>query len=235
MRREYLHFIQAFVYKLMPPDDAAFIHDCGYAVGEKHMKLFSFSRPMPQSGEPKLEGPYIKFPFPAWLVITTPFEKTAEYMAESALSETFKRIDTNVVKCEEVRCMQYEAESSEITVNTLSPVTCYTTEYSADGKKYTRYFSPDEAEFISSAGANLKRKFQALYPDEPLPEGNVVIKPLDNIRQHTLKFRPGDSFPIKAWSGSFRMSGPRALLQTAIDCGIGAKNSIGLGCIIPEE
>ena len=42
------------------------------------------------------------------------------------------------------------------------------------------------------------------------------------------------SCPIKGWAGDFRLEGPEELLQTALDCGLGAKNSSGWGCVAPD-
>ena len=50
---------------------------------------------------------------------------------------------------------------------------------------------------------------------------------------YTHLFKEDNSFPIKGWEGRFKLKGPKELLQVALDCGLGAKNSLGFGCIMP--
>lgn len=51
----------------------------------------------------------------------------------------------------------------DVTIRMLSPVTIYSTLFSAIGKKKTYYYSPFEKEFSQLARANILKKYQALY------------------------------------------------------------------------
>ena len=44
-------------------------------------------------------------------------------------------------------------------------------------------------------------------------------------------FKDDSEFPIKGWWGKFKLEGPNELLQIALDCGIGARNSLCWGCL----
>ena len=125
-------------------------------------------------------------------------------------------------------------EGESLTVRTLSPITCYD-QTERDGRPYTFYFAPEERDFGVSVNNNLARKFRALYPGREVPAGTVSIEPIDKIRPQVARFNADSPFPIKGWSGRFRLEGPRELLQVALDCGIGAKNSAGWGCVTKEE
>jgi CRISPR-associated endoribonuclease Cas6 len=50
---------------------------------------------------------------------------------------------------------------SEAEFYTLSPITVYSTLYTAEGKKKTYYFSPYEQEFSQLVSINLARKYRA--------------------------------------------------------------------------
>ena len=62
----------------------------------------------------------------------------------------------------------------------------------------------------------------------------MSVKPLGKVRERAALFSPRTRFPIKGWDGRFRLEGPRELLQVALDCGLGAKNSAGWGCVTKE-
>ena len=80
-----------------------------------------------------------------------------------------------------------------------------------------------------SAHNNLVRKFRALFPDRAVPEGTVRISLVGRVLERVAIFSPKSSFPVKGWSGRFRLEGPQEILQVALDCGLGAKNSGGWG------
>jgi CRISPR-associated endoribonuclease Cas6 len=122
--------------------------------------------------------------------------------------------------------------SEEVRVKTLSPITCYSQMQRGDGRKYTVYFHPFSPDFSESVHNNLVKKFRALYPGQEVPEGKVEVRPLGKVWEQVAKFDEKSNFPIKGWEGEFLLKGPTPLLQVAVDCGLGAKNSGGWGCIV---
>lgn len=227
-----LHKFQSLVYNLLPPDRASFLHNEGYIVDKRPMKLFAMSWPIAEQAR-STEGT-IEFSLPLRLVISSPVASTLDGIASGAMMRDDMHIGANAVFCEKVEVKNYVVETDTINVRTLSPITCYSQMLRRDGRKYTVYFTPSEIDFVESIHNNLVRKYRALYPDKPLPHGTVNIRPLGTPCERIAKFKAGSSFPIKGWSGRFELSGPKELLQVALDCGLGAKNSGGFGCIIPE-
>lgn len=229
-----LHLFQSLIYNLLPPDKAAFLHDHGYVIDNRPLKLFAVSWPISKKC-PKLAGGSIEFELPIRLVISTPITSTMDGVAGGALMNKDMRIGANLVYCEKIEVNCYKSVSDQITIRTLSPITCYSQMQRHDGRQYTVYFSPFEKEFSNSIHNNLTRKYRAICPNEKIPEGTVEITPIGTPREHVAKFKTESSFPIKGWSGRFILNGPRELLQVALDCGLGAKNSSGFGCIMPDN
>ena len=231
-----LHLFQSLLYKLLPAEYGSFLHNEGYIVDGHPMKLFAMSWPSSLK-HPKFSENFIEFEFPVRLTVSTPVLSTLDGMASGALLNEKLRIGANTVICEKIDVRQMAVTSEKITVRTLSPITCYTQMLRQDGRKYTVYFAPGEKDFKESVHNNLVRKFRALYPDEELPQGQVQIAACGVPLARAAKFISGNSFPIKGWDGRFTLSGPQKLLQVGLDCGLGAKNSGGWGCVelVSEE
>ena len=224
-----LHLFQSLLYALLPPERAAFLHDEGFPVEGRKMKLFAMSWPI-AAHPPIFEKKHILFPLPVRLVVSTPVMPTLDGFAAGALGAGPLRVGHNAVRCERVEAVQQTAEGETLTVRTLSPITCYD-QAERNGKPYTIYFSPYQKDFGVSVANNLARKFRALHPDRALPEGELRVTPLGRPHEKVAVFSAGVNFPIKGWSGRFRLTGPTELLQLALDCGLGAKNSSGWGCV----
>ena len=232
-----LHLFQSMLYALLPPDEASFLHDDGYEAGGKKLKLFAMSWPAAAS-MPSFEGEGRKkkliLPAPVRLTISTPMHNLAMSFIEGALSKGELRVGNNPLFCGRVEVERPNAGCDTMVVNTLSPITCYET-VRLRGHSYTIFFKPDEREFQRSVHDNLLHKFRALFPDREAPEGEFHITPLGNVKERVSFFDPRSGFPIKGWWGRFRLHGPKELLQIALDCGLGAKNSAGWGCVAREE
>jgi len=230
--RSNLHLFQSMLYAVLPPERAAFLHDEGYRVDGRRMKLFAMSWPI-AAERPVFEDGAILFPPPLRLVVSTPVTDTMDGIAGGALNAGDLRLGNNVVRCERIEAEQQRAEGEALTVRTLSPITCYD-QAERNGRPYTVYFSPYQRDFAISAHNNLVRKFRALFPDRAVPEGTVRISPVGRVLERVATFSSKSSFPVKGWSGRFRLEGPQELLQIALDCGLGAKNSAGWGCVTRE-
>lgn len=172
-------------------------------------------------------------PVPVRLTVSTPLHDLAMSFIDGALSKGELRVGHNPVLCGRVEAERQIAEGGTVSVRTLSPITCYET-VSLRGHPYTLFFRPYELEFQRSIQNNLLHKFRAAYPDREAPEGEVRILPLGEMKKRVSFFDPESGFPIKGWWGRFRLQGPKELLQIALDCGLGAKNSAGWGCVVKE-
>lgn len=212
---------------------AAKIHDEGFDSDGRKMKLFAMSWPV-SSARPQFGENTIIFPLPIKLTVSTPLGELITGFTAGAMSRDDIRIGNNHLTCSGIDKKEYKADSDSITVRTLSPVTCYdSTERS--GRQYTKYFTPYDGEFQEGIRFNLLRKFRLLHPEKDEPEDGFTITPVGHVKERVSMFEKGGLFPVKGWWGKFRLEGNREILQTALDCGLGSKNSSGWGCITLER
>lgn len=127
----------------------------------------------------------------------------------------------------EVQFDEQVADKDSIEVRTISPVVMYSTLIKPEGGKYTCFFQPGENEFNRLITANLRKKYEAFYNREP-PGGEMFVRPLDRPRLHVTKYK---NTVVKGYTCKLRLSGPRELLQMALDAGLGGKGSQGYGCV----
>ena len=120
--RSNLHLFQSMLYAVLPPERAAFLHDEGYPVDGRRMKLFAMSWPI-AAERPVFEDGAILFPLPLRLVVSTPVTDTMDGIAGGALNAGDLRLGNNVVRCERIEAEQQRADGEALTVRTLSPIT----------------------------------------------------------------------------------------------------------------
>ena len=229
--RKNQYLLQAMVYNLLNPEYANFLHNEGFVYeGKRHFKMFSFSK-LYGNGSIKLKDDLIFFQPPIKLVITSPVNSILEQLATNALSLGEIRLGNNLLTCKEVKIEYPRVDKEEIEFRTLSPIVCYSTLKKYDNSNFTYYYSPKEKEFCEQIYANLIKKFQLIALQENIPEGVIKIECLGRVKEEIRFFSPCDNRPIKGWSGSFKLCGPKDLLQVTLDAGLGAKNSAGFGCI----
>ncbi|MDR1579313.1 MAG: CRISPR-associated endoribonuclease Cas6, partial [Synergistaceae bacterium] len=195
-----LCLFQAMLYKLLPPERAIFLHDEGYKVDGKPMKLFAMSWPLCAARPLENKG-HIEYSLPIRLVVSTPVVATLDGLAGGAFGTEDLRIGNTPVICEGLEAVPLTVTSEEVRVKTLSPITCYSRMQRGDGRKYTAYFHPSSTDFSESVHNNLVRKFRALYPDHEIPDGKVEIRPSGKARERVAKFDEKSNFPIKGWDG----------------------------------
>jgi CRISPR-associated endoribonuclease Cas6 len=108
-------------------------------------------------------------------------------------------------------------------IRSLSPITVYSTLISPDGGKKTYYYSPFENEFSKIIDANAKKKLYILR--KRTIKSSLEIKAL-NAREKIIMYK---DTVVKGWMGVFEISGPKSLIKTVYDMGLGSKNSQGFG------
>lgn len=225
-----LSFIQAAIYSILPSEISSFLHNSGYMVDGRKMKLFAFGWPRSKRA-PKFDADRIYFKPPITISFSSPVLKTFDSFATEILMRDSIRIGNNTLRCIKAETLPQRAENNAITVNTLSPITAYRSLAGSDGKLYTVYHHPSEIAFRELIHLNLLHKFRALHPDGEIPEETVSIEPIGKPAERIARFRNDDPRPIKGWQGRFKLTGPNELLQMALDAGIGARNSSGWGCV----
>ena len=229
---QYNHIVQAFIYNNIDKELANFLHDKGYVLGNRIFKLFTFSKIYGKYSIDK-ESKKIYFESPIEIIIKTPVEKFANSLLNSMILKSDLILGINNLKLSEYQIIndslkiQLDDEKNKnITINikTLSPITVYSTLKTADDKNYTCYFLPGDPKFNELINSNLEKKSKLLKIDN---FNNLkILKHRGKVRMLIYK-----GFYIKAYDGILTLNGDYRMLDIALSCGLGSKNSQGLGAI----
>lgn len=220
----YNNLLQGLVYSLLREDLARFIHDTGFTVGQRHFRLFAFSRLLGHCDVDRLSKT-ITFHDRVSIVVASPLASVCQDLADSIIRREEVRLGNAYLNLVQVRTENPQVLEKDITIETLSPITTYSTMFRADGARYTCYFHPRESDFGRIIHENLTRKYQAIYEKTYQGEG-INIRPLGGLKQNIILYRAG---VIKGYSGRFHLKGDPLLLQVGLDCGYGSKNPQGFG------
>ena len=223
---QYNYLIQSAIYAALPEETAARLHDEGFKSGKRSFKMFAFSRLLGRFSLDRAAGT-IAFPEGASLVISSPDTGFLLSLINNLLTKSCVRFGQSLFYVEEVRFDEQKAEGEVLTVRTLSPVVAYSTLLRPEGGKYTCYYQPGEREFERLITANLAKKYEAFH-GRRAPGGEVRARPLDRPRLHVTSYK---GTVVKGYTCRLKLSGPRELLQMALDAGLGGKGSQGYGCV----
>ena len=221
----YNYFVQSAIYRNLSDELATFLHDKGYIINNRKFTLFVFSR---------LQGRYeylpklrkIRFYDPIQLMISSPISQFAHDIAQILLNDGLV-LNNELLKIESMEVSSPEIKENRVIVESLSPVVANSTLLRVDGKKYTLYFQPTEKDFQRIVIENLHKKAQIIFGNETKFE-ETILKTTGKYKKEVTKYK--DTI-ITGYSGKFILEGDKNLLQTAIDAGIGSKNSMGYGYI----
>ncbi|MCS7113795.1 MAG: CRISPR-associated endoribonuclease Cas6 [Nitrososphaerota archaeon] len=220
---DYNYLIQAAIYRNISRALANFLHEKGFLLGKRRFKMFTFSR---LEGRCKLDRDNKRFIFEGDLTlhISSPIERFVQDLATTIVKRGFIILGEKRLK---VADLAFPAKPTfkncGLRIRMLSPLTVYSTLMTSDGKKKTYYFSPYEKEFSALVDFNVKKKHFLLSGKNI--KSNIKIKPL-GVKEVVTLYK---GTVIKGWMGHFLLSGPKSLIMTAYEVGLGAKNSQGFG------
>ncbi|MFX0559024.1 CRISPR-associated endoribonuclease Cas6 [Tepidibacillus infernus] len=221
--------IQSAIYHNLSPQLSNFLHNSGFIIDNRQFKLFAFSRIL---GKYKIlrHEQKIQFENAIRLIITSPVHEFVHDITQILLKDGF-RIGNQLLKVESLDIDIPMVDQDELLIQTLSPVVAYSTMNRPDGRRYTAYFEPREEDFKTIVIQNLLRKGKILY-GEDYPFTETTFKPIGQHKQNVIKYiKKCHETIIKGYSGRFILKGDRKILQTAIDVGLGSKNSMGCGLV----
>jgi CRISPR-associated endoribonuclease Cas6 len=220
----YNHAVQGLIYRLLPHKYRKALHDGGYVVGKRRLKLFTFSRIFGR--KEGAEAGLVAFRPPIKVCVSSPIESFLSELMNQLVKNPKLQLLGNEIQVTSIEIPRSPALGEEAVFYTLSPITVYSTLYTAEGKKRTYYFSPYEQEFSQLVSINLARKYRA-YKGEDI-QGNVGITPIGRPKESIVLFK---DTVIKAWAGRFIVKGDKRLIEIAYEAGIGSKNSAGFGMV----
>lgn len=225
---QYNHIVQAVLLKWLRDDT---LHDGGYENEKRMYKMYTFSN---LYGYYRYERASRRIVFLDQIQIYLSFYDMSEHAIILKNIRENRGIELSGVQMPLVDCsLVQETYGEECVVKTLSPVTIHSTMQTAQGKQKTYYYSPLERDFSDMIRENLLRKYEAFHGY--LPENQEFsIEPLNKkqLKEVHIYYK---NFAMRGWNGRFIMRGTDELIELALLAGIGARNSIGLGCILVEE
>ncbi|HHW17723.1 MAG TPA: CRISPR-associated endoribonuclease Cas6 [Firmicutes bacterium] len=227
----YNYYLQAAIYEGLSKEVGGFFHDTGFEYEGRKFKLFTFSRLLGKSTLDREKGEF-SFSGDVTFIVSSPIKQFCSSLATGFLKLGSVRIASVPFSVTAVEVAEPQATGTSLLVRAMSPVTVYSTMTKYDGSKYTCYFDPREPEFQRLILSNLAKKYQVLTQEEPpqTPPFRIVPKGVPKLSIVDYK-----GTVVKGYSCLFLLEGPPQLLQIALDAGLGAKNSQGFGCIIPEQ
>lgn len=225
--QHYNHILQAFILKLLDENYASFVHDRGYQYEGRVYKLFTFSR---LYGDFERDGTRRELLFKnhARLYVSCVDDEFFNYVVEKALTNRELQINRQPVMITKISLIDEKfAEDDEVIVRAVSPVTVHTTVH-VDGRKFTKFYTPDEPDFADSLVRNLKSKFRSFHRCQP--SGEIEIEPLPkSMEKVVVNYK---NIYVVGWRGLWKLKGSGELIKFALDAGLGAKTAEGFGCIL---
>ena len=222
----YNEFIQAMIYAHLDAHLAQALHDEGIPQGKRHLKLFTFSRLL---GPCRVKGGWLEPRGPLRLVIASPMVPFLESFALHLVTNANLRLGPARFAMGSVEVELQQPYRSPVLIRALSPITVYSTLRTADGRKKTYYYAPQEPEFERLVLSNLRRKVLA-WTGEDIPEDGASFRPyrVSTRDQHVVLYK---GTVIKGWTGLYELQAPEPYFRMALDAGLGSKNSQGFGCV----
>jgi len=219
----YNHILQGFIYRTIDEKMALFLHNMGYGSARK-FKLFTYSRLMGKYDNVSRQD-RIVFSGNIFLELASPIDDFCESFA-NGLFKKCVNIGGNELEIAGITIERQRVTGNEAILETLSPVVAYSTLTKGDGSKYTCYFQPGEKEFERIAIENLRKKYEAISWERP--EDELEIRCISKPRLSIVEYK---GTIIKGYMARLKLSGSQRLIQTAVDTGLGSKNSMGFGCV----
>jgi len=227
----YNYGLESFIYNHISGKLAKFLHDEGHLLEKRTFKFFTFSRIF---GKYKVDFPAetISFNGAIYFHVSSPVNELVEQLAENLLKSPEVKLFKQPFVVSSIEVHPTPAMGDSAIIKMLSPVTVYSTFFSAEGEKKTYYYSPFEDEFSRLIAENLKKKYRALYKELPGSDALVIVpvrvtKQAEKIVKYTPKSSPYTL--VKGWMGVYKLEGSPQLIHIGYDAGIGSKNCQGFG------
>lgn len=232
MPLNYNHLIQAALYQNI--DDTVlrhFLHQEGFHLEKRKFKLFVFSRLLGKCYVEKEKKTFVFQP-PIELWVASPLKRFVQELSSGILKKGILKIGKENLEVIQTDFVEPVLRTSRITVEMLSPLVVYST-ITKNSRSYTYYYSPFEDRFSDLVKNNLRKKYEIVYgqPDDDL-EFDIAPERVEPSDFKVVMFK---DTVIKGWLGRFNLCGSPFLLELALNCGLGSKNSEGFGFCRMEE
>ena len=223
----YNNILQAIILKHLPKEMARFYHDDGYSLGKRRFKLYTFSNLLGEYNIYRHDNRYrISFFNNVNFYISSPFSDFIREMGDRFLESKKITIGNTNFPVLSVNMILDPKFDEKIKIETISPITIYSTFTTSDNKKKTYYYSPHDTDYSKIIGANLNHKYKSVY-NKDINFDSFSITQANTPKKEIKRYK---GFIIEAYSGEFILKGDSKLLKMGYDAGLGGKNSQGFGC-----
>jgi len=246
----YQYQLAAAIYAILSqssPAYSAFLHDHGYLGADgKLRKLFTFSRLQLYYGFVQ-QGEYLRLSncTRAELYISSPMINEFIQHLVVGLFTNQKIIIENKKKAALFRIERIEVLPNPEFTETcrflaLSPIVLTTTANTLSGMQMY-YYRPFDEGISEAVRASLLKKHETIYNTPPentnltftIDREYITRKGGQDKVSKLIHIKEGheDETRVKAFLCPFYLTGSKQLMQTAWDCGLGDKTSMGFGCV----
>ncbi|MBP3339315.1 MAG: CRISPR-associated endoribonuclease Cas6 [Lachnospiraceae bacterium] len=228
---QYNHILQAAILGWIQDETyTSFLHDEGFQREKRTFKLYSFSQIIGKNHIDRKSGKIV-FDDKICIFISSYIDEMENYIKKSIEANRKLRFGNNELPLDEAYRVDEKYESC--VVETLSPISIHSTFELPSGKKRTYYYTPSEEDFSNMIKDNLVRKYQAVHGDLPKDDTFEIIPVKGNsMEKQIIKYR---GTVIIGWNGVFELKGSTDMIKMALLAGVGARNSIGLGCLLQKN
>lgn len=246
----YQYQLAAAIYALLSqssPEYSAFLHDRGYLGADgKLRKLFTFSRLQLFNGGGR-QGEFIHLfaHTRAELYISSPMiNEFIQHLVVGLFTNQKLVIESKakqaLLRIERIEVLPNPEFTETCRFLALSPIVL-TRAASALSGKQMYYYRPFDEDISEAVRASLLKKHETVYGAPPA-NANLTFTVdreyitrkggPDNVSK-LIYIRQGheDETKVKCFISPFYLTGSKELMQTAWDCGLGDKSSMGFGCI----
>lgn len=226
----YNYYLSSLIYYILRESDVNFstyLHSEGYSLGNKNFKLFCFSRLFPGRYSVRTDKLVIEDKI-EWYV-SSPITKFIFHLADGLLTKKTVTIGQGTFYVHSAEMTQPPEFTNDMLFRSLSPITTHTAQM-VEGQRKTISCAVSEPKFIENIKNNLLRKYFLVHGS--LPDNLSLHMQIDKrYLQDRGKLILYKNTRIKGYQVPFRLKGDRKIMKIAYDCGVGEKNSAGMGCV----
>ena len=229
----YQHALQSFVYHILPNDEADFLHNHGFQYHNRSFKFFSFSRLYGSSPSYDPDAKTLTFQNKIALSISSVLPNLLEKTANNLLLSEKIHFHGQALNLDSLKYEEYKIDSDKIIVKAISPITVYSTFERRGGKKLTHYYHPNDEIFRYLVEENFIKKYET-FTGRPFANETTIItiEPIRVMKSDKVVTNYKGTW-ITGYTGVYKLQAKPEHLSFALNCGLGAKNSIGFGMVTP--
>lgn len=228
----YNYYLSSLIYNKLRESSkeySTFLHETGYENGKRNYKMFTFSMLKPDKYE--IQGQNFILEGKVVFYISSPMKEFLMYFVNSLTINPVVKINNGIFNVINLEAIIEPVYTNNMKFRCLSPVavsTAYLTEKSKL-KKIDLYI--EDKKFAENLKSNVISKYRILNNREPQnTEFNVIFTDIEKYKRGKL-INYKDNIKIKGYLAPLEISGNPELIETAYECGLGDRNSLGLGMI----